>query len=235
MRVVVLPGLDGTGTLLADFCSALEARGVPASVVGYPPGRPLDYDGLEAIVRGQLPKTHFVLLGESFSGPLAIRIAADPPPGLVGLVLSTTFARSPIGNVSAIAPLLRFAPARPPMALLSWWLLGPWATPRLRAQLCDALGRVDPAVLRTRAAETLRVDAAGRLGAITVPVLQLVAGNYRLLASAAYSRLAAGLPHCQTVELPAPHWLLQVVTGPAARVVAGFASGLVAERREASH
>src|SRR5690606_14943376 len=162
--VVVLPGLDGTGSLLAGFCTAVEARGVPASVVGYPPDRPLGYDGLEAIVRGRLPNTPFVLLGESFSGPLAIRIAADPPPGLVGLVLSTTFARSPIGHVSTIAPLLRVAPARRPVVLLSWLLLGPWATPRLRAQLRDALACVDPAVLRARAAETLRVDSSGKLG-----------------------------------------------------------------------
>jgi len=42
MRVVVLPGLDGTGLLLAEFCTAVETRGVPASVVGYPPDRPLD-------------------------------------------------------------------------------------------------------------------------------------------------------------------------------------------------
>lgn len=219
---------------LVGFCTAVETRGAPASVVGYPPDRPLDYDGLEAIVRGRLPKTPFVLLGESFSGPLAIRIAADPPPGLAGLVLSTTFARSPIGQGSAIAPLLRFAPARPPMALLSWCLLGPWATPWLRAQLREALSRVDPAVLRTRAAETWGVDASGKLGAIAVSVLQLVAVNDRLLASAAYSQLSAGLWHCQTVKLPGPHLLLQTATGPAAQAVAMFASGLVPEHGEAS-
>ena len=93
MEVVVLPGLDGTTVLLAPFLAALQGRGVPASAVGYPGDRPLDYDALEPLVRAQLPRTPFVLLGESFSGPLAIRIAADPPPGLRGLVLSTTFAR----------------------------------------------------------------------------------------------------------------------------------------------
>jgi len=70
--------------------------------------------------------------------------------------------------------------------------------------------------------------------AIAVPVLQLVAGNDRLLAPAAYSQLSAGLRHSRTVQLPGPHLLLQTATGPAAQAVAVFAAGLVAERREAS-
>ncbi|HAI46826.1 MAG TPA: hypothetical protein DCM50_09035 [Stenotrophomonas sp.] len=36
-----------------------------------------------------------VLPGESSSGPLALTIAAAPPPRLRGLIRSTTFARSP--------------------------------------------------------------------------------------------------------------------------------------------
>lgn len=150
--VVILPGLDGTSALLAEFCESLSALGVAARAVAYPPDRPLGYEQLEALVRAQLPCEPHVLLGESFSGPLAIRIAAAPPPGLLGLVLSTTFARAPMVGLSPLAPLVRFAPSRPPMPILSWALLGPWATPQLRSQLVHALATVSPAVLRTRAA-----------------------------------------------------------------------------------
>jgi pimeloyl-ACP methyl ester carboxylesterase len=224
--VVVLPGLDGTAALLEGFCSALEALGVPASAVTYPRDQPLGYDELEPLARAQLPSAPFVLLGESFSGPLAIRIAADPPPGLAGLVLSTTFARAPVGGLSGLAPLVRFAPARPPMPLLCWSLLGPWATPQRQAELNAALRWVSPAALRARAAAALRVDVSSLLGSVAVPVLQLVASHDRLLANSAPAHLVAGLPRCQTVRLPGPHLLLQTATQPAAQVVAAFALGL---------
>jgi pimeloyl-[acyl-carrier protein] methyl ester esterase len=225
-EVVVLPGLDGTTALLEGFCSSLASLGVPARAVAYPPERPLGYSELEPLARAQLPACPFVLLGESFSGPLTIRIAADPPPGLVGLVLSTTFACAPVRGLSPLAPLVRFAPPRPPMPLLSWSLLGAWATPQLQAQLATALRSVSPAALRARAAAALRVDVSGILGSVTVPVLQLAASHDRLLAASASAHLAARLPSCRTITLPGPHLLLQTATQPAAQAVAAFALGL---------
>ena len=226
-EVVILPGLDGTGALLEGFCSTLAALGVPARAVAYPPDRPLGYGELEALVRAQIPSTApFIVLAESFSGPLAIRIAADPPPALVGVVLSTSFACAPVRCLSPLAPLLRFAPARPPVPLLSWLLLGPWATPQLQAQLVTVLHTVSPAALRARAAAALRVDVSGLLGSVRVPVLQLVASRDRLLASSASELLAAHLPLCRTVTLQGPHLLLQAEARSAAEAVAEFSLSL---------
>ena len=45
--VVILPGLDGTGTLLESFCAELGARGIRAHAIVYPTDRPDGYDGLE--------------------------------------------------------------------------------------------------------------------------------------------------------------------------------------------
>ena len=224
--VVVLPGLDGTTALLQEFCECLSGLGVATKAVAYPPDQAFGYEQLEPLVRAQLPSEPFVLLGESFSGPLAVRIAAAPPPNLLGLVLSTTFARAPVTGLSAFAPFVRFAPARPPMLLLSWALLGPWATLRLRSQLSKALAAVSPAVLRARAAATLRVDVATLLPSVRLPVLQLVASNDRLLAGSAASALASGLGHCRTVTVPGPHLLLQAATQKCAQEIAEFALGL---------
>ena len=225
--VVILPGLDGTATLLEAFCSRLGALGISARAVAYPTDRALGYSELEPLVRSQLPSSgRFVLLGESFSGPLAIRIAAAPPPGLAGLVLSTTFASAPVLALSPLAPLVRFAPARPPMPLLAWTLLGPWATPELQTQLAVALRSVAPAVLRTRAAAAMRANVADLLPLVRVPVLQLVAAQDRLLSPSTSTALAKHLPSCRTVRVPGPHLLLQTATQPCAQEVAAFALGL---------
>ena len=144
--LVILPGLDGTAALHAQFVACLGDVLGPVTVLRYPPDKALDYAALEVLVKAALPSdVPFVLLGESFSGPIALSIAADPPVNLVGLVLSTTFARTPLPFFSPLAPLTRFAPVRAlPLALLSWWLLGRWATRNfLSAEQVDAIAEMD--------------------------------------------------------------------------------------------
>src|SRR6516162_3575503 len=95
LRLVLLPGLDGTGLLFRGFLKTLDPA-ILTAVVSYPPDRDMDHAGLEAVVRASLPTQEpFVLLAESFSGPIAIAIAASRPAGLRGLILSCSFARNP--------------------------------------------------------------------------------------------------------------------------------------------
>ena len=226
-EVVILPGLDGTAKLHGAFSALLGEFGVRAHAIAYPPDQPLSYEELEFLVRDQLPSAgQFILLGESFSGPVATRIAAHPPPGLVGLVLSTTFAKAPVPALARLAPLLRFAPARPPQPLVSWLLLGPWQTPDLRLALDTALRQVSPIVIRSRAAAALRVNVAELLPSVTLPVLQLVASHDRLLAKATAAGLSRGLPSCRTITVRGPHLLLQASSELCAKEVAAFALGL---------
>lgn len=44
VAVVVLPGLDGTTSLLGDFCERLADLGVAASAVAYPPDKAFGYE-----------------------------------------------------------------------------------------------------------------------------------------------------------------------------------------------
>lgn len=225
--LIVLPGLDGTGTLHADFLQAASASFDSARVIAYPVDLALDYAELEARVRADLPASEpFVLLGESFSGPIALAIAAHPPVNLVGLVLSTSFAKQPVPVPAFLAPLLRLAPVRHvPRALLSWFLLGRWETPQLRISLHRALHAVSPAVIRFRAATTLRVRQPD-LSAIRVPVLCLRAKNDRLLSASAADYLSTSIAQCSVIDIDGPHLLLQTAPLTCAEAVAGFARKL---------
>ena len=107
IAVVILPGMDGTGIELADFAAALEPE-LHALVVRYPNDRPMGYAEHEQIARASLPSHQpFVLLGESYSGPIAVSIAESAPPGLIGLVLCCTFVRNPRPALSWLRPLVR--------------------------------------------------------------------------------------------------------------------------------
>jgi pimeloyl-[acyl-carrier protein] methyl ester esterase len=209
-NLVILPGLDGTGLRIAEFIRALKPA-VDARVMVYPRDVPLGYDELEALIRAALPTDRrYVLLAESFSGPLAIRIAAAPPPRLAAVILCGTFARTPF-------PWLR--PARRlavwlPIKALPRWLRAPlmWgsASPvRAPPRAARAMTGVAGAVVRRRIGEVLAVDETQRLASIELPTLILIARRDRIVPRRATRRLLKGAPAAQVTEIDGPHLLLQ--------------------------
>jgi pimeloyl-[acyl-carrier protein] methyl ester esterase len=227
-ELCILPGLDGTTRMLHGFMAAVRPSFASVQAIAYPTDVVLDYRALETFVRNALPEhTPFVLLGESFSGPIAISIAADPPPNLIGLVLSTTFARAPVPLLAPFAPLTRFAPTRTmPTALLSAVLLGRWSTPELRRTLRAALNDVAPAVQRARAAAAMRIDVSDRLARIAVPTLSLKANHDRLLRAGASRQILAGVASAREIPLDGPHLLLQTRTACCADYVSRFSASI---------
>src|ERR1700726_4993690 len=110
--LVLLPGLDGTGKLFSELVKYLGSS-VDSLIVGYPKDQPMGYDELEALVWAALPRNQsFVLLGESFSGPIAIRIAARSPAGLVAVILCGTFAKNPFPWLRWARPLAAYLPLK---------------------------------------------------------------------------------------------------------------------------
>ena len=226
-HLVVLPGLDGMATMHGDFVDAVRPSFETVSIVAYPSDQILPYSELEALVRDSLPEGRFVLLGESFSGPIAISIAATQPRGLAGLVLSTSFARTPVPLLSSFAALVRVAPVRAlPQWLLSSILLGSWRTPELMSSLRHALESVAPEVLRARVAAAMRIDVSSRLAEINLPILYLRGTNDRLMPSAASREIASKAKDVSVVDILGPHLLLQTAPRDCAQAVAEFAARL---------
>jgi pimeloyl-ACP methyl ester carboxylesterase len=223
VAIVLLPGMDGTGDLFAPFIAALGPQH-KVTVVRYPANQALGYAELESIARAALPSDGpFVLLGESFSGPVAISLAASRPPQLKGLVLCCTFARNPRPAFSILRSLVGVLPvAAAPKGLLGWLLLGRFSTAALRAAFARALLQVSPAALRARVRAVLCVDVSAQLAEADVPVLYLRASRDRVVPAAA-SRLVAQLnPSTRVVQLEAPHFLLQAAPAEAAQAVRAF-------------
>lgn len=223
VALVLLPGLDGTGLLFANFAASFGPD-VKIIVVSYPTDAAVGYSELEAVARSFLPKDQpFFLLGESFSGPIAISIAASRPPGLLGLVLCCSFARSPRPSLSVFQPLLSVVPvAAFPLALLSFFVLGRFSSPTLRRSLAESLAEVSPSALRARARAALSADVSATLSRVDVPVLYLRASEDRVVPESASQSVVALAPASKVVEFSAPHFLLQVVPSQAAATVREF-------------
>lgn len=223
VALVLLPGLDGTGLLFADFAASFGPE-VKAIVVAYPTDIPLDYSALEPIARSFLPQDQpFFLLAESFSGPIGISISASAPPGSLGLVLCCSFARNPVPAFALLRPLVGIVPLSVlPIRLLSFFLLGRFASSARLGALAKVLALVSAPVLRARARAVLAVDVSGSLPMVRVPVLCLRASEDRVVSRSSSDLVAALAPQCKVVDFVAPHFLLQVSPSPVATHVTEF-------------
>jgi pimeloyl-ACP methyl ester carboxylesterase len=221
--LVLLPGLDGTGDLFAPVVDALGPN-VPTQIVRYPLSHASDYAACEAIARGALPTDRpYVLLGESFSGPIAVSIAAAAPPGLRGLILCSTFARNPQPYLRPLRPLLSILPVHSaPLWVSRFLILGKFATPALRKLHQQTLAHLPPTTVRERLRAILECDVSVALTNVRVPVLCLTAKHDRLIPSAAAHLIHHHVPAATIVEIDAPHFLLQCRPSDAADAIRMF-------------
>lgn len=174
-ELILLPGMDGTGLLFEPFLKVLP-HGAGARVVAYPTNEALGYEELLPRVMAALPREgRYVIVGESFSGPLALMAATAAPAGLEAVVLSASFVRNPVPFIPSFARHF----ARPwffRLALI-------WARHKNRgkrgarselgALLTRANDSVDPKAWAARARAILAVNALPHLLACPVPILYL--------------------------------------------------------------
>jgi len=208
-ELLLLPGLDGTGSLYAEFERALP-QSIRLRALAYPSDRALGYADLADLVREQLPTSGpWLLLGESFSGPLALRLAAERPLGLVGLVLVATFHRKPLALPAWLVPTLAFR-VRPPRWVIRRLMFDEGVPERDIDDFYRALESVRPNVMARRAREALRVDETTSLATIDVPTLNLRAGADRLFSPKVHEALRRVMPELETEVIgDAPHLVLQ--------------------------
>ncbi|SRR6266487_1000588 len=215
--------MDGSGSLFGEFIASL-ARGVEVIVVSYPTDRPLGYPELEALARAALPTDRpFVLVGESFSGPIAVSLAASSPVGLRGVVLVCSFVRSPVAVPRLLRVFLNMLPVwLVPVRMAAVVLLGRFRSPALCARLSSAMASVSPSMWRARIRAVLSADVTMHLSKVTVPVLYLRATEDRVVPRSASELISLSLPSVRMVELEGPHFMLQAKPAESVALVQGF-------------
>lgn len=225
LTLVLLPGMDGTGIFFEDFSAALQPEFKPI-IVRYPNDPSLGYTELKAVARAALPLDEpFLVLGESFSGPIAISIAASNPAGLLGLVLCVTFARNPHPLLPLVTAILKTLPAwRVPRFIQQPNLFGRFNSPYLRAKLRDVRGLVSQKTLKSRLEAVASIDVSDKLRRVTVPTQYLRAKNDRVISRASCDYIGKMHPNVEVAELDAPHLLLQTVPQAAKTAIADFVS-----------
>ncbi len=209
---LLLPGFDGSGRLFAPFLAAAPP-GFEPRVVALPSDAPRGYDELVAWLADRLPTDRpYSLVAESFSGPLAIRIASRQPKLLTHLVLVATFLRSPLRPwLAPLAALARPAIyARPPPALAIRAMLAGWDAPSsIVGAVRDAMAILPPPVAAARARAALSADEGAALARIDAPTLWVQASSDRLLREGHANEARCSRPDARIVTIEGPHMILQ--------------------------
>jgi pimeloyl-[acyl-carrier protein] methyl ester esterase len=221
--LVLLPGLDGTGDLFDPLVHELEGT-LSITVVRYPQDPKLGYRELLQFAREALPATGpVVLLGESFSGPIAIQLAAERPSQVRGLILCCTFASNPrpeFGWLSFALPAVPFELM--PVSSMLQVVLGMRPAAEIYKLAKRVFRALPPAVIRARLRQIASVNVMDELRRIAVPVLYLQATGDLLVPHAAGAKICANCSSAELVQIPGPHGLLQTKSNPAAGVVRAF-------------
>ena len=228
ITLVLLPGMHGSGHLFAPLLRELPDH-IRTLVLSYPPDLPLDYPGHLDIVMAALPADEpFVLLGESFSGPLALMAAARHPKGICGVILCAGFATWPLPFAPSVAGLIvsfgvfRLKSTR----LFLRLLLGRNATDELKGLFSEALAHTKPEVLATRARAVMGVDCREELRQCPMPLLAMVADHDRIVTEKCTGLMHSIRPDAEIVHFNTPHLILQCAPVTAAGHIGRFMAAL---------
>jgi pimeloyl-ACP methyl ester carboxylesterase len=224
--LVLLPGLDGTGDLFAPLLSRLDSS-VERVVVGYPLEKTLGYEALTSIARRALPTTGpYVILGESFSGPIAAQLASEQLGDLRGLILCASFVSSPMPHLRPFEWLLGVGPVQ---TFARWLapttLLGRFQTHELRELLVRTLSRLPRSVLVARIRAVLAANSIAAFARIRAPTMYLQGTEDTLLPASCVDEVCRLAPKTRVVKIVAPHCVLQCAPDEAARAIGEFLRG----------
>jgi pimeloyl-ACP methyl ester carboxylesterase len=229
-KLLLLPGMDGTGDLLLDFLRALPSQ-MQKKIPIYLKDKILSYDDLAKLVRSICEDFEpEVILAESFSTPLAIRIAAEKPKNLKAVILCVGFAASPVRGLVrwlswVLAPVLMRFPL--PESFIRSWLVGADAPTELPVFVRKTIASVQSDVLAARLRAVLACDVGPLLGEINVPLLYLQAQHDRLVRPQCLFEIQRIRPDVQVCVVDGPHFLLQRRPAEVAKIVTDFMTNMI--------
>lgn len=206
VTLVMLPGIDGTDVFFRPLVARLSPL-QPVRIVEFPPGGPHTYDDLlELVVEATSDLSRMVVLGFSFSGPLAVRFARREPERVTALILVATFLTPPRPALRRYGRLLRgpavwlFRLAR----RLPGWLLSPRDDPRRAAKL-ETWRRVPASAVAARLRQVARVDASDDLRVCIQPVLSIGFSRDEAVGRSSAEEIRHACPSARVLSLEGTH------------------------------
>ena len=181
MKVILLPGLNGTAGLFKPFMQA-KPDGIETLTITYPTQIKQDYQLLTHSILQKIKhlEEDFLLLGESFSGPLALFVASHHPKHLKGVILVGSFITAPNFRLARYLPWLTiFRLTTPAYRVIN--KITSSSHKSFITTLFSELQKVKPVVLADRIQFVFSVDAQRALKKCSLPIAYFKGRKDRLV------------------------------------------------------
>lgn len=226
MKWIFLPGLDGSGEFFEPFLKVLP-KDVEPVPIGFPPNEKLGYDELFHWLLSRLPRDEpFLVIAESFSGPLAVRLAAARPDGMVGGVICASFVRNPLPRFLRHLPAEFVFRRRFPKLLVKILFSDTTAGDEIYDLFYRVMRYSPPDVMAHRARAALSVDETEDLKRCELPLLFIEATSDRLIRKRSTELVRQLRPEIPIVPVAAPHFLLQLRQKECLHAIGEFLRGI---------
>jgi pimeloyl-ACP methyl ester carboxylesterase len=221
-EIVLLPGLDGTGDLF-DRVVPFLADDFAVKVVRYPNDPSLGYAGYVELVRNEIGSRDVFLLGESFSGPVAVLVATQLKAQIRGLVLAATFVKNPWPGW-LIRRAATVEPTATPATLRDAILMGPYGDDKLKRKVDEIVRTLPRPVRAARLRAVAGVDVRPAFAKLACPILILHGRGDWLVPKRGMQHAVSTKGGARMVVFPAAHMLLQTRPKEGAAEIVNFAN-----------
>lgn len=213
--------MDGTGKLFQPFINELPDE-IDYSIISYPENKCLSYNELEAFVMDKLPKDEdFVLLAESFSGPIGYLIAQKNLANMKTIIFVATFLRNPnkpLINIVKLMPLRLLLTLPIPKFIIKQFFLGNNPDNQTIAAFKETLKNISSEVLSFRINEMSKLSLD--LDKITMKTYYIQALDDKLVSSDNLSSFKKISNELKTIKINGPHFILQARPKECAKLIA---------------
>ncbi|MCU5783089.1 hypothetical protein MA04_02389 [Alcanivorax balearicus MACL04] len=207
MKLVLLPGMDGTGLLFRDVLAHLTW--LECEVIPLPHTGPQDIDSLARHVATRLPQSDYVVLAESFSGKIAETLLLREDPNLKAVIFVASFLSRPgrlLPGLAAALPVKALLALPASSLAIRWFLMGRQASDETIARFRQAVISVPQKVLGQRLRQIAGMRFERRR--FTLPALYLRPRN-DVLVNNATAQFRESFANLDVVEIGGPHFILQ--------------------------
>lgn len=228
-RLLLLPGLEGSGTLFTGLVEALNPH-YDIAIVRYPDSCRTHAEALCVVQEAIAVSAPSAIIAESFSTPLAVQLAGNADNKAGALILCNGFVANPLSSIESMMATT-CAPWVLPMPLtglvVRTFLVGPDAPEELVRAVQSAVAPVSPAVLGARLGAVMRCDTREALSRVRVPMLYMHAQRDRLIGDAGLKQIQRIRPDVRVEHVDGPHLLFQKEPRRCAEVIRKFLSPIV--------
>ncbi len=220
MKIVLLPGMDGTGKLFAPLIPFLDKDST--MIITYPTEGKQDYGTLVEYVKAKLPNEDFMLVAESFSGPIGAILAKHNIINLKAIIFVATFISTPRRSLLMIMrrlPINLFSKMPFASIIYRFFMFGSNTSESVVEQFKKVLAQLPSKTLKQR---MLAIESLGTIsGSLEIPAVYIRPEEDRLVPYSKCIEFNALFNNIAVKTIKGPHFIIQANPRECAEVING--------------